>query len=49
MSDVEYISILDENGENRIVPKSSVDLSNYTQNGTVMDTVFEIERWEYNA
>jgi hypothetical protein len=45
----QYISIRDENDENRIVLKSSVDLTNYEQNGTVFDNADEIERWEYQA
>ena len=45
----QYISIKDENGENKIVPKSTVDLTNYEQKEDVWDTIHLIERWEYKA
>jgi hypothetical protein len=45
----QMISILDENGENSIVPKSSVDLSNYEQKEDVLDNMDIIERWEYQG
>ena len=43
------ISIKDETGENTIVPKSSVDLSNYEQQEDVLDNAEVIERWEYQG
>jgi hypothetical protein len=45
----QMISILDETGENSIVPKSSVDLTNYEQVEDVYDNMDVIERWEYRG
>jgi hypothetical protein len=45
----QMISIKDETGENRIVAKSSVDLSNYEQKEDVFDNMDIIERWEYQG